>query len=70
MSTASDLDIEFNEPFRNGVDGIIVWGSSGDVNSPAKCSAMGTYVNDTLGPWLAKLGVNGLAALPLETSRL
>jgi hyaluronoglucosaminidase len=55
MSAASDLDIEFNEPVRDGVDGLIVWGSSGDVNSPDKCNAMARYVNGTLGPWLAKL---------------
>ena len=52
MRGAADLATEFHTPAAAGADGIIVWGSSADVTSAAKCAALGEYVNTTLGPVL------------------
>ena len=59
MRNSTDLHNEFAlaKVATPPVDGIIVWGSSADVTSAAKCAALGGYVNTTLGPVL--LGSHG-----------
>ena len=54
MLNATDLATEFDTPATAGADGIIVWGSSADVSNPAKCAALGEYINTTLGPVLLR----------------
>ena len=55
MTNQTDLSTEFDTPKASLADGIIVWGSSADVSTPARCNNMKDYVNSTLGPKLAKL---------------
>lgn len=51
----ADVKNTFREILYNGGDGIIIWGSSGDVNSESKCKVLRTYLNGVLGPLAAKL---------------
>jgi len=55
MENATDLATEFSTPKAAGADGIIVWGSSADTSTAARCANLATYFNDTLGPTLAQL---------------
>ena len=50
--SSQDFQTEFHSPLQEGVDGLVIWGSSGDVNSAAKCANMETYVGGVLGPFL------------------
>ena len=40
----------FREIVDQGADGYVIWGSSKDLNTRAKCQAFRTYLNDILGP--------------------
>lgn len=37
-------------PKKEGASGVIIWGSSSDVNNESKCRALNNYVNTVLGP--------------------
>ena len=56
--SSQDFQTEFHSPLQEGVDGLVIWGSSGDVNSAAKCANMETYVGGVLGPFLKNLTQN------------
>ena len=55
MKNKNDLHSEFGLAKETGADGIIVWGSSGDVRNLQDCVDLGLYVEDTLGPLLEQL---------------
>jgi hyaluronoglucosaminidase len=56
MRNARDLAAEFALAKEVGADGIIVWGSSGDVRRGTDdCDVFAKYLNATLGPSLASL---------------
>eukprot|EP00729_Bicosta_minor_P007066 gene7066-13143_t len=61
MRNPADLDAEFALARRLGAtDGIIIWGSNGDVRPGTDdCAEFGTYLDSTLGPLL-----KGLASPP------
>ena len=40
----------FREIVDQGADGYVIWGSSKDLNTRAKCQALRAYLNDILGP--------------------
>lgn len=44
MTNQTDLATEFDTPKAAGADGIIVWGSSADVNTKERCEGMATSV--------------------------
>nr|ACZ37402.1 venom hyaluronidase [Eumenes pomiformis] len=50
-----DVKNTFREILYNGGDGIIIWGSSADVNSESKCKRLRKYLIEMLGPLAAKL---------------
>lgn len=35
---------------KSDMDGVIIWGSSGDVNTKENCLALQNYVDEVLGP--------------------
>lgn len=39
-------------PKRTGADGVIIWGSSHDVDSAKQCSRLSDYVEKVIGPIL------------------
>ena len=51
----TDLAAEFGLAKENGASGMIVWGSSGDVQNVEDCVGLGDYVNATLGPFLMEV---------------
>ena len=55
ITDLKDLSTEFAAPLKYGADGLILWGSSGDANSKAKCTRMENYVESTLGPFLRNI---------------
>ncbi|XP_014603296.1 PREDICTED: hyaluronidase [Polistes canadensis] len=63
----SETDVEktFQEIVTNGGDGIIIWGSSSDVNSLSKCKRLREYLLNTLGPFAVNVTetVNGRSSL-------
>ncbi|KAI4490265.1 hypothetical protein M0802_010793 [Mischocyttarus mexicanus] len=46
----TDVKKTFQEIVTNGGDGIIIWGSSSDVNTLSKCKKLREYLLNTLGP--------------------
>ncbi|XP_047355440.1 hyaluronidase B [Vespa velutina] len=48
--TETDVKKTFQEIVINGGDGIIIWGSSSDVNSLSKCMRLREYLLTVLGP--------------------
>ncbi|KAK9874345.1 hypothetical protein WA026_002695 [Henosepilachna vigintioctopunctata] len=50
--TKEDLKHSFSLLSNLRINGLIIWGSSNDVNSKAKCINMYNYLNDILGPIL------------------
>uniref|UniRef100_A0A8D8UZ88 Hyaluronidase n=1 Tax=Cacopsylla melanoneura TaxID=428564 RepID=A0A8D8UZ88_9HEMI len=46
----SDMINSIIIPKKLGADGVIIWGSSNDVNSERKCRALVSYLHNTLGP--------------------
>uniref|UniRef100_P49370 Hyaluronidase A n=1 Tax=Vespula vulgaris TaxID=7454 RepID=HUGAA_VESVU len=48
--TETDVKKTFQEIVINGGDGIIIWGSSSDVNSLSKCKRLQDYLLTVLGP--------------------
>ena len=63
ISSSAQLQLEFGEPKRYGLNGIIIWGTSTDAGvylhpesaAIARCREVGAYINNTLGPFLHKL---------------
>lgn len=39
----------------NGANGLVIWGSSNDVNTRQKCVNFETYLKNTLGPAVVKI---------------
>ena len=65
MRSRADLAAEFALAKEVGIDGIIVWGSNGDVRSDTTdCDVFTSYLNATLGPVL-----QGLTAVPETGSK-
>ncbi|XP_075986202.1 hyaluronidase-like isoform X2 [Anticarsia gemmatalis] len=52
--TEADLDASFSTFYKSNATGFIIWGSSNDVNTVAKCQKLRDYVTNTLGPAIAK----------------
>lgn len=38
------------EIYNNGGEGVVIWGSSFDLQNKSKCQKLMNYVNDILGP--------------------
>jgi hypothetical protein len=63
ITSPAEPQLEFGEPKRAGIDGLIVWGMSTDAGiyphpkgaAVTRCLELGTYVNNTLGPFFRKL---------------
>jgi hypothetical protein len=55
LTSTADLATEFDTPKSAGADGVIVWGSSMDADSPARCGEMAQYFASKLGPKLGSL---------------
>ncbi|KAL3270895.1 hypothetical protein HHI36_021407 [Cryptolaemus montrouzieri] len=47
-----DLKNSFSLLSNLRIDGVIIWGSSNDVNTKSKCLSLYNYINDVLGPIL------------------
>ncbi|GBP03434.1 Hyaluronidase [Eumeta japonica] len=48
------LEAALQTLYRSSASGIIIWGSSNDVNTKVKCQNLLSYLNDTLGPSISK----------------
>ncbi|XP_044742020.1 hyaluronidase-like [Chrysoperla carnea] len=48
--TQEDIYLSLTQLKKSGVNGVIFWGSSNDVNTKAKCQELHDYVEQTLGP--------------------
>ncbi|XP_060807881.1 hyaluronidase-5-like isoform X1 [Amyelois transitella] len=57
--TKNDLDIALKTFYKSGADGFIIWGSSKDVNTAEKCTELLDYVNNIMGPAIAKYASSG-----------
>jgi hyaluronoglucosaminidase len=55
MRNKTDLHAEFELAKAAGAQGMVVWGSSGDVQDAVQCAAVGDYVANTLGPLLQRI---------------
>ena len=72
ITNSAQLQLEFGEPKRYAADGIIVWGTSTDAGvylhpesaAITRCRELGTYVNNTLGPFLRRLVASRHRELP------
>ncbi|CAK1547578.1 unnamed protein product [Leptosia nina] len=53
-----DLSIALQSLYKSNASGLIIWGSSNDVNSIEKCHKLKDYVESTLGPYIAKYTKN------------
>ncbi|XP_045507215.1 uncharacterized protein LOC123703306 isoform X2 [Colias croceus] len=49
-----DLSIALQSLYKSNASGVIIWGSSHDVNTIEKCNKLKRYVETTLGPHIAK----------------
>ncbi|XP_057663715.1 hyaluronidase B-like isoform X3 [Diorhabda carinulata] len=43
---------------KSNIDGVVIWGSSNDVNTKQKCLELHQYIDDVLGPILSHILVN------------
>nr|XP_023016548.1 hyaluronidase-like [Leptinotarsa decemlineata] len=50
--TKTDLSNAFGVLSKSDIDGLVIWGSSNDVNSKQKCLDLYHYIDNTLGPLL------------------
>ncbi|XP_046624557.1 hyaluronidase B-like isoform X1 [Neodiprion virginianus] len=55
--TNDDVHDGFKTIKSLGGDGIVIWGSSGDLDTRLKCQAFKDYLNETLGPIARKFNV-------------
>ncbi|XP_038217939.1 uncharacterized protein LOC119836628 [Zerene cesonia] len=49
-----DLSIALQSLYKSNASGVIIWGSSNDVNTVEKCNKLKRYVQTTLGPYIAR----------------
>ncbi len=50
FDSQNDLVNSLIIPRKEGAAGVIIWGSSNDVNTEQKCAALDDYVRNILGP--------------------
>lgn len=50
FSVQDDLEATLRKIMDLGADGLILWGSSDDINTKQKCVEFKEYVNNELGP--------------------
>ncbi|XP_048487190.1 uncharacterized protein LOC119692059 isoform X3 [Plutella xylostella] len=58
--TQRDLNAALQTFYKSQAKGFIIWGSSGDVNTPEKCTKLLDYVDSILGPAIAKYAKTGM----------
>nr|QHB21608.1 venom hyaluronidase 1 [Platymeris rhadamanthus] len=51
-----DMKSNILEPKKAGADGIIIWGSSADVNTKKKCNQLHDYIEKVIGPIMKSMG--------------
>lgn len=50
LSSQADLEATLRKISELGADGLIIWGSSNDINTKEKCLRFREYLNNDLGP--------------------
>ncbi|XP_059056035.1 uncharacterized protein LOC131849922 [Achroia grisella] len=49
-----DLDVALQTMYKSNASGFIIWGSSNDVNTVDKCQKLRNYIENVMGPAIAK----------------
>lgn len=57
----ADLEATLRKITDLGADGFIIWGSSDDINTKAKCLQFREYLNNELGPAVKRIALNNNA---------
>ncbi|XP_050356474.1 uncharacterized protein LOC126777503 isoform X2 [Nymphalis io] len=52
--TEEDLNVVLKSFYKSNASGFVIWGSSKDVNTVSKCKNLYSYVENVLGPTIAK----------------
>lgn len=61
MPPQADLEATLRKITDLGADGFIIWGSSDDINTKAKCLQFREYLNNELGPAVKRIALNNNA---------
>lgn len=58
--TYDDLVATIGTVYKNGLDGIVIWGGTSEMDSYSKCKRLNNYLDTVLGPYIENLLVSAL----------
>lgn len=67
LSSQVDLEATLRKISELGADGLIIWGSSNDINTKEKCLQFREYLTNDLGPIVSRVRQNALSLTHYES---